>query len=217
MIRETDFDQFMNQARVQLTGASEAGLKGELFDVMKEFFRDSNVWHEWVEIPVIPNEQNYRVTPAHGGMFIRLAAIHDKNWIVLPALMEHTAPPGATIHLVWPQNISMTAKAILIKNVVLPTTKHDIPDAPDWLLPMYETAILDGLLGKMMIQSNKSYSDAKTGQYHLKRFRDGIQVARVAAMRANLYGGQAWRFPRGFRQSSQRGGVSTPFPSPSSW
>lgn len=217
MIRDQDYEQMMNQARVKLTGSSEAGLKGELYDTIKEFLRDSNTWIEWVTLNIVTPEQNYRVTPAQGGMFIRLAVIHDKNWIAMPALMEHTSPPGAIIHLVWPQNVNMQAHAMLIKNLVLPTTRHDIPDAPDWLLPMYETAILDGLLGRMMTQQNKSYSDTTTGQYHLKRFRDGIQVARVAATRSNLYGGQAWRYPASFRQSSQRGGVSTPFPSPSSW
>ena len=37
-IQKRDFDRLMNQARTKLTGASEAGLKGELFDVITEFF-----------------------------------------------------------------------------------------------------------------------------------------------------------------------------------
>ena len=33
-IQERDFERLMNQARVKLPGASEEGLKGELFDVI---------------------------------------------------------------------------------------------------------------------------------------------------------------------------------------
>jgi hypothetical protein len=106
---------------------------------------------------------------------------------------------------------------LFIKKVTLPTTKESVPDAPDWLLPTYHRPILDGLLGRMMQQQAKSYSNDKLAEYHLKRFRDGIAMTKTAVMRGNLFGGQSWRFPRNFRSNSQRGGVSTPFPSATSW
>jgi hypothetical protein len=216
-IHDRDFERLMNQARVKLPGASESGLKGELFDVINEFFDVTNAWFEWMPIQIVPNLQLYAVNPQKGGMIIRLVCIFDPNKVILPAHMAEIEPPGAKIFLTWPQNIVMTAHAMFIKNIVLPNTKDEIPDAPSWLLPMYERYILAGLLGAMMAQPTKGYTNMAQSQYHLKRFRDGMAMVKTAVARSNLVGGQSWRFPSQFRSNSQRGGVSTPFPTPTSW
>ena len=171
----------------------------------------------------MPSVQDYTIIPQQGGLILRLVGVYDNNQITYPAFLQDVGPSGATLfpggnlHLVWPQQNTIPVAVPVIKTIILPNTQHDIPDAPDWLFPKWGLKILDGLLGKMMTQQNKSYSDQTTGTYHLKRFRDGIQVARVATMRSNLYGGQAWRYPSSWRQSSQRGTVSTAFPAPTSW
>jgi hypothetical protein len=216
-IQDRDFDRLMNQARVKLPGVSDEGLKGELFDVINEFFDVSNAWFEWVQIPIVAGNQLYALNPVQGGMFIRLVCIFDPNKIALPAHMAGINPPGANIWLTWPQNISFTANGMFIKNVILPNSRDNIPDAPGWLLPMYERYILAGLLGNMMAQPSKGYTNPMQSQYHLKRFRDGMAMVKTAVARSNLVGGQSWRFPSQFRSNSQRGGVSTPFPSSSGW
>ena len=215
MMDERDVERLLNLARTELVGASDAGIKGQLYDVAREFFKDSNSWYEHISIPVVANQRHYRITPRDGGMILRLAAMWDSNHIALPAILPHLDPPSAELELIYPQNTNITAKAVVTKQIVEPTTKDMLPDAPRWLLPVYHETILDGLLGKMMGQSIKSYSNETLATYHLRRFRDGIMQARVASERANLYGGQAWRFPGSFRSNSQRGGVSTPFPSDS--
>lgn len=217
MITQADWDRFDQLAEEALTGTSRAGRKSALFDVISEFVGDSSVWSEWVSISVLPNVRDYRITPAHGGMILRLVLVHDPNHIGMPALLPELEPPGAHIHFVWPQNINLTAKAYVIKQIILPTDKRDLPDAPHWLFPVYNRQLMDGLIGKMKNQKNKSWSDPLTAKYHLQRFRDGILVAKTAAMRSNLFGGQSWRYPLQGRISSQRGGISTPFPEPTSW
>jgi hypothetical protein len=102
--------------------------------------------------------------------------------------------------------------ARVVKNVTLPTTREDVPIVPEQLLRVYSVHLLDGLLGKMMGQQAKSYSNSAMSMYHLKRFRTGIVIARTAAARDNLVGGQEWAFPRGWTSRSQRGGVSTAWP-----
>ena len=216
-IQERDFERLMNQARVKLPGASEEGLKGELFDVINEFFDVSNAWFEWMQIPIVANQQLYTVNPQKGGMIIRLVCIFDPNKVALPAHMAEICPPGANIWLTWPQNISMTGNGMFIKNIILPNSRDNIPDAPGWLLPMYERYILNGLLGTMMAHPSKGYSNPQGSVMHLKKFRDGMAMVKTAVARSNLVGGQSWRFPSQFRSNSQRGGVSTPFPTPTSW
>ena len=217
MMYDRDVERLLNLARTELVGASDAGIKGQLYDVCREFFKDSNSWYEIISVPILSGHRHYRITPRDGGMILRLATIWDSNHITMPAIMPHLDPPSAELELVYPQNVNMTARAIVTKQIVEPTTKDMLPDAPRWLLPVYHETILDGVLGKMMAQTTKSYSNDTQAVYHLRRFRDGCMQARVASERANLYGGQAWRFPNTFRTNSQRGGVSTPFPSPTSW
>lgn len=214
---ERDVTRLLNLSRTELPGASDAGIKAQLYDVAREFFKDSNSWYEFIQFPVLTGVQDYRITPRDEGMIQRLAAVWDSNHITLPSILPHSDPPSAVLHLVYPQNVNQTGTAVVTKQIVEPTTNDMLPVAPKWLLPLYHETILDGVLGKMMGQSTKSYSNDTLSTYHLRRFRDGIMQARVASERANLYGGQAWRYPNSFRTNSQRGGVSTPFPSPTSW
>ena len=102
--------------------------------------------------------------------------------------------------------------ARVIKTITLPTGRDAVPIAPDWTLGVYSVDILDGLLGKMMGQQTKSFSNAAMSKYHLQRFRTAIQLARTAAIRQNSVGAQEWAYPRGWSAGSQRGGVSTAWP-----
>jgi hypothetical protein len=188
-----------------------------LYNVIDEFLTDSNTWVEWIPLTIIPNTQNYQITPAKGGQIKRLGPLIDQNCVVYPATITDLQPPAANIFLVWPQNITINVNAIVYKSIVLPNQQGDIPDAPQWLLPQYERVIEAGVVGRMQMHKTKSYSDATQGPINVKRLRDGIAMARAAALRGYLYGGQAWRFPRNFRTNSQRGGVSTPFPQPTSF
>ena len=207
-IKIEDFERFMNQARVKLTGSSDAGIKAELFDVLHEFFSDSDSWHETLTVPIVVGTTTYSLIPAHGGKIIRLLGVFDPNNIPQPAFM----PEFGTLSLVYPSNTSQNYTVVVSKQVQLPTTRDDVPDAPHWVLPVYERTILDGVLGKMMGQQNKSYSSDTLSTYHLKRFRDGIAMARTAASRQNTKGAQNWSYPRQYRSSSQRGGISTANP-----
>jgi hypothetical protein len=207
-IYKQDFERFMNQARVKLTGASDAGIKAELFDVLHEFFNDSDSWLETLSVPIVTGTTTYALVPALGGLIIRLQAVYDPNNIPQPAFM----PEFGTLSLVYPVNTSQPYTVIVSKQVLLPTSRDDVPDAPPWVMQVYERTILDGVLGKMMGQQNKSYSNDTLSTYHLKRFRDGIQMARVATQRQNTKGAQAWRFPQQYRVSTQRGGISTANP-----
>lgn len=193
--------QLMGQAATILTGASNIELKVQLFDVMREFFLKSNSWLETLTVPVVPDTLDYPVVPS-SGYIIRLSGVTDQNNVPQSASM----PEVGTIHFFYPYTDPQNMSAVVVKTVVGPL---DCFDFPDWLLPIYGDAILDGLLGRMMVQPNQSYTDKDNGVYHLRRFWDAINHARVATMRQNTIGAQAWIYPQQFRVTSQRGGVST--------
>ncbi len=205
-----EFEQFMNQARIKLPGASDSGIKTELYDVFKEFLEDSNAWREDIDFQAEASRQVYILAPRYDGQIIRLVGVWDDKGLVIPAFMSDFG----SIRLVHAPSSTPPNRwfARVIKNVTVPVTKDDVPIVPDWVLRVYSIHVLDGLLGKMMSQMNKSFTDSVKSVYHLRRFRAGIQIARTAASRENTLGAQSWAFPQGFSQGSQRGGVSTAWP-----
>ena len=216
-IQKQDLDRLMNECETQLPGSTRAGIRGVMYNVIDEFLSDSNSWPEWIPFTITQNTQSYTLTPAKGGQIKRLGDIVDHNGVCYPAVVTDLLPPSVTICMVWPQNNSVSVRALVFKSVVLPNQHGDIPDAPSWLLPQYERVIEAGIIGRMQMHKTKPYTDMANGPVNMKRFRDGTAMARVQVARGYLKGAQAWCFPRNFRTNSQVGGVSTPFPTPSSW
>lgn len=221
MIRQADYDQFMNQARVKLVGASNDGLSGEFYDVLSEFLNDSSLWTQAAVIAYVANQSVYPVFIPEG-QIIRLNGVSDWGPTVpidptstvpippgtpAPLFVAAVMPNLGTIVVKNPPQTTGYYQASFVCNTALPVGKTMIPDAPDWILPIWHVGLLDGLLGKMMTSPNKSYSNMAQGQYHLKRFRDAIARARVSKLRANTNGAQSWRYPQQFRSLSQQSGV----------
>ena len=220
-INNEDMNRLMNQARIKLIGASDAGIKNELFEVLTEFFDISSCWIENIDIDALAYQTEYDLTVSEG-QIIRLGSVMGSSVYATSALLEaaealHNGQPLGfhpqpalmpdfnTLHLINPPNTPQAMRVTVIKNVVLPTTRDAVPLAPDWVLPVYSRYILAGVLGNMMNHPQKSYSNDTLGTYNLKRFQEGIARARVAALRANTYGAQSWAFPTAFRTRSQKG------------
>lgn len=204
-IAKQDYDQLLNQARARLLGASDAGLKGELYDVLSEFFNDSRCWLESIRFNVVTDTTTYDITPSEGQIVGLVGVLNSSNQSQA-ALM----PNIGTVILSSAPNVAeapLYYYALVAKTVKLPTGKDQMPIGPDWVLPRWHTGILDGLLGRMMSQPQKPYTSEKHAAYHLKRFRDAIAQARTAALRQHTLGAQAWRFPQTFSTRTQQYGV----------
>lgn len=202
MLNPLDINVVMNQARVELTGVSDAGLKAKMYEAMEEFFRDTSSWREQIPFNVITTALAYTVVPAEG-QIIRLEKVTDPGGYFVPALMEDIP----TVQLQNAPNQPVQYTATVTKNVCLPLTKDGYPIAPEWVLQKWHLAIKHGMIGMLKNENNKSYSDNKGAAYNLAKFRQMIANARSATLRANTAGAQAWRFPQSFRTTNQRGGV----------
>lgn len=205
-----EWTRLMNQARVKLTGASDAAIKAELFDVFQEFYDHSSSWLETLMIPVLANQTTYDLVPTAGSP-LRIAGVFQvdpTNPLTPQNIRGATMPNFGTLQLTEVPGADATYAVTVVLNVSLPFDKNGFPIVSDWVLQIYSTGILDGLLGRMMNTPNKSYSSPTTAAYHTREFQKTIQQARVAALRQNAFGTQAWVFPQAWRTSGQRGGVS---------
>jgi hypothetical protein len=213
VLNKIDVDNLMNQLRVELTGSSDVLLRSMMYQVMTEFFDGTSYWTEWVPINAISGKHHYPITPTEG-QIIRLdmvvkvksaangAAPADGGYFV-PALMPEV---GVIVAEHAPDTTEQWAAHVVL-NVSLPTLKDGAPIAPEFTLKQWFLAIKHGIIGEMMNQPDKTWSNSKGALYHLSKYRSYIQQARTIKRKANTNGATAWRFPQGFRVNSQQGGV----------
>lgn len=205
MLDPNDVTRFLNQLRVKLTGASDAGIKAELYDVLHTFFDDSNSWIENLTLITVQDQLDYEIVPVEDGQIIRLVGVQDANGLSIPAMM----PDVGTLHLRDKPNAGQTFTVTVTKTVQLPVDGNMIPIAPDWTLKLYAPYIIAGVMAAMQGASNSSYYDPKSQAANFAKFRSGIARARRDALHRHTIGMQAWSFPQTFRTRNQRSGVST--------
>lgn len=198
-----DIIRLITNAQVQLPGAISAALQQELFSVADLFFKTSNIWTESIPFNVPggdPAGTIYQVTASGNVLIDKLVNVVDYNGIPVTAYMS---TPGELVLRTQPSSPSS-----YIANVVLtvadPVQRDGYVSMPDWVLNKYRDVFLEGLIGRMMAQANKPYSNMQLSVYHLRKFTSGMSAARVEAQRNNVFRAQAWRFP-GFGRGSQRG------------
>lgn len=205
-----DIQRLMNAARVRLAGATDDALQLELFATMDDFFKGSNVWNEDISVNIPgqdPANTVYVLTPDSQSTI-------DKLLWVFEAPVSTTIGRGPPVSALMSTPNEMTlvsqpsSPTTYIATVALtvqdPTTKDGYVTFPAWVLAKYRNVILDGLLGRMMSQPNKPFTNLQTSVFHMRKFNSKVASARVEWTRNNNYRQQAWRFP-GFSSGSQRG------------
>ena len=229
MLEQADVDHFMDEVEIECTGTSRGGIKTALYTVLDEFFQDSLSWRESIHLNVTAGIQNYKILVRDGGRPIVFMGCWDGYRLGVAAFMPHfgelhvrqpiqtTSIPVATTNPPTPQALAATNPWLIMvaETVKKPETREGLPVAPAWVLQVYFRTILDGVIGKLQAQPSKSYSNQSSATYHLKRFRQGIQIARTAAARENSFGAQTWRYPMGWESRTQRAGMVSYFPPPS--
>jgi hypothetical protein len=76
--------------------------------------------------------------------------------------------------------------------------KQAFPGVPDWFWTDYTRTLQDGLIGNMLVQPAKPYSNPQMGQFYLKRFMSGMSIARIQVENGRRFGAQRWTYPQGF-------------------
>lgn len=189
-----EFNRLMDQLRVRLPGALDSTLKLELFTVMDEFLQATNCWQEEVPFEVNPNEKTYYIFTIANANITRLMDLTTETKSPVPCMMPET---GTIVLHNTPSKVE-TYLATVSLTVNDPTDNDGYPEFPEWILARYMNQILDGVLGRMMSQIAKPYSQPALASFHMKRFYQCVARATSATMHGNVYRGQRWSFPKTF-------------------
>jgi len=184
----------MDNARMHLPGAVDDALKLELRNTISEFLDETNAWQEDISFVTASNRVAYDLISVEPAAINRLLHVKHSGGGNVTATM---AEPGVVVLRSEPNaDEKMTATVAL--TVDDPTDRNAYPVFPAWILTKWEAPILEGLLARMFAHPAKPYSNERLGVYHARKFRAALAAARHEVVRTNLYGAQAWRFPRNF-------------------
>jgi hypothetical protein len=192
---ESALERIMKNARVHLPGALDSAIQLELFNVLDEFLKTSQIWREEVSFTVRPDRLTYDVeSEDETALVVDLLEVKNSDGIPVRATMP--VPEELTLGNL-PQEVT-TYTATVSLTVSDPVTTDNYPRCPEWILTRHTQGIVDGIIARLMSQPAKPYTSERLATYHLRRFRDAMAVARVQANHANLHDGQAWTFPQNF-------------------
>lgn len=196
-----EIDRLMQNLRVRLPGAIDDAIKFELFNTLNDFFQGSNIWREDIEFSVTSGVKNYPLVPSGPTVIVRLMGVIDNNSLPVNAVLD-LGTDDVILSLAPSSDATYTAQVAL--TVDDPIDRESYPWFPIWVLNLYMNDIIDGVLGRMMSQPAKPYSNAQLAAYHSRAFTSAIAAARAEANRNYTYGAQKWRFPQTFNRYKAR-------------
>jgi hypothetical protein len=201
-------ERLIKNARISLPGSLDDAILLELFNVLDQFFRESGIWTEAIPFSVTPGDPVgtiYYIEPESVSTIVRLSHVFNTDDIQQRAWMRI---PGEVTFLTPPPNQEPPATYVYTAHVTLsivdPVQRDGYPEFPDWTLQKYGPGILSGLIGRMMAQPAKPYSNLQLAAAHMAAFRKTISHAATESLHGNMNNAQAWLFPQSFRTRSRR-------------
>jgi hypothetical protein len=142
----------------------------------------------------------YTITPSSIASIVRLLGVVNSDERAQNAVFGLPS----TLTLLTAPNKTEVFTARVALTVTDPVTRDEYPVFPDWVINKYSNDIQDGVLGRMMTQIAKPYTNERMAIYHMRQFRGAIAFAKVEAMHQNVYRGQNWKFPQTFARRRAR-------------
>jgi hypothetical protein len=198
-LQSADLTRLMNNARIHVPGALDDSIKLELFNTLDDFLQRTNIWREDIDFVAAPGRTSYELIGTEPGYVVSLLCSVNSAGLPVAATMEI---PG-TLDLAADPSHREELTATVSYTVVDPTGSDDFPQMPEGILLKYGQWILAGVIGRMMSQPAKPYTNERMGIFNLRKYGVGVAHAISATRHKNVYGGQAWCFPR-FARGSQR-------------
>jgi hypothetical protein len=125
-----DYQRLINQAVVELPGATDAGIRQALFEVFHTFFTETNSWQETITVAVLAGVTEYNLVIAEGGEFVRLLSLVDTNDIGQPAVTDMVG----VLTLRDTPNTAATFTATIAKTIGVPVDREGKPEIPEWVV-----------------------------------------------------------------------------------
>lgn len=194
-----EYDNFMQDCITNLPSSVPMTIEPELAMVLRDFCQQTNAWRAMYKFPVDTEHTCYVVQPPQGAAVNLLhglfdAADPDRKPVVysgvqmrVPGHIDLMKPPSAPAQ--WVADVSLYPTRELRNGS---SCKAVIPG---WLLERYYDTLLHGVLGRMMRQPLKPYTNLALGSLHGASYGAGRAATKAELAVSNVWGSQQWRQP----------------------
>jgi hypothetical protein len=199
MTISTAVQRLINNVKIEVPNVGDDVIQLMMFNALKEFLTDSRMWKQDITVTTAVDDDTYTLTPtASTGAIIELFSVTGASDQNVPATME---VPGTLVLNTDPSAVeALTVKVILTAETI---DADNIPVMPTGFMTKYEQGLTHGVIGGLMSQPAKPWTNERLAVWHNRKFRNAIATARSEAQHQNLHDGQRWTYPR-FAMGSQR-------------
>lgn len=199
-------DSWLTELRTRLPGISEGQLALELKSTMREFFTKSGYWMEELSpIRIVQDKNLYKLSyPQAHVMGVHSVWIEDAPKRLLTVQPKVS---GSGIYMaehdvlqIFPTPVRSITDGL--KVIVRLNPLSEMTRVPYEVSTHFFDEVMDGVLGRLYSQPGKPFTNLIQSQYHLKRFRDGISMARDMGRRRFSTATQGWSFPQNWSGSN---------------
>lgn len=206
------WERLYSDVKIDVPGVTDAVFKQKLFQCVKDFLEQTNIWIEQVPITGEPNVHEYPVTLEGKGTPYRLMMLYNPDisppnyprWIQGGVGMS---PPGV-ISVPYAPSTEVQWVAIIAKSIVDPSDAEGYPELDDdyaWIIDRYRMAFYYGTLARIEAQPAKPYSNPNLAATHNRLYITERGKARTDVLKHHTYGAQAWVFPQGYASITRKG------------
>ena len=185
-----------------IPGADWSTVDREIQNALREFCVQSGAWaFQFDPIMIREGRADYYLNPQPGSMIVYIMGYYrtdaQTDGVRFSRLRQHPSSPAyspsiGVIRFVPVPDAEDEGDTFEPVVALRPFNSSVVPD--EAVLAWYDV-ITDGVLGRMMLQLDKPWSDKVTAQYHLRRFRTGMSQARDVARRRYSLTESEWVFP----------------------
>lgn len=192
-------------------GIDKPYVRATILRTAAEFFTVSGAWTEVIgPVRARPGLNEYELEPEHGGMITYMTHLYyNETQIPFEQFPAAKSPipwddderfNGPMGYGITPNKLALYATPAhemgdTFTVVVTKTSCRDAKKMPAEMATIWYEPIYDGCIGKLYSMPKKPWSNPQLAMYHLRRFRNGMAVARDAARHNHTSAETNFRFP----------------------
>lgn len=185
-------DRLMNDLRVRLPGATDAMIQREIWSLLNDFCREGLAWRENVEITLVEDVSTYDIAPVGTEVVLVYGVSHATM-----ALNGAVYSFGKLLLTVEP-TASDVLTPVFVDAALTPalTAGLDVESLiPADMWSEHHDTILNGVLGRLLAQPAKPYSNPALAAFYVKSYTIQRAVVRRKVRTGGVMAPQTWRFP----------------------
>lgn len=186
-------DRLMDDLRGSLPGATDAAIVRELWNTINEACRTGWVWRETYGVTLIEGQSQYDIVPADTDV-VQVLSVSHPTLDVSGAVAEFgklylTTPPAAA-------DVGVPLALVLVLAPALSAGPDPEALIPQDMWSTFHQMWLHGVMGRMMAQPAKPYTNPGLALFHRRSFVRDMTQAKLQIRTGSVPAAQLWQFPR---------------------